>query len=68
MGEEGRKQSRKPSIMADAAYAILTTEDLALTGQMLIDESLLRERGTTDFDAYAYEPGADLMLDAYVEA
>lgn len=67
MGDDGRKNSRKPSIMADAAYKVLTTEDLALTGRMLIDEQLLRERGYTDFDTYLFEPGVTPMLDFYVE-
>ena len=61
---------RKPSIMADAAYEILVTKNCQLTGQCLIDEHLLRQRGTQDFASYAYDPTQsqslqnDLFLDA----
>jgi citronellol/citronellal dehydrogenase len=51
------KNCRKPDIMADAAYAIITTEKCTLTGQSLIDEQVLREHGVRDFDRYAVEPG-----------
>jgi citronellol/citronellal dehydrogenase len=67
MGDEGGKRSRTPEIMADAAYAIVTTEQLALTGQALIDEDVLRARGTTDFARYLAVPGADPLPDLYVE-
>jgi len=67
MGEEGMKKSRKPAIMADAAYAILTSPSRELTGQHLLDEDFLRTKGVTDFAHYACEPGAKLMNDLYVE-
>jgi citronellol/citronellal dehydrogenase len=47
--------SRTPEIVADAAHAILTRDDL--TGQFLIDEDVLREAGVTDFGGYAVVPG-----------
>lgn len=63
------KVARKPTIMADAAYEVLRTEGLALTGQTLIDDALLRERGVTDFTPYAWDPAmADrLGMDLYVD-
>lgn len=63
------EQSRKPVIMADAVYEILCTENGALSGQQLIDEELLKERGVTDFTNYAHNPAkadqlaVDLFLD-----
>ncbi|MEX2961954.1 SDR family oxidoreductase [Microbulbifer sp. TYP-18] len=63
------EQSRKPVIMADAAYEILCTEKGVLSGQQLIDEELLRERGVTNFVEYAHNPdmadqlAVDLFLD-----
>ena len=51
------KMSRKPEIMADAAYAILTSTDCKLTGEFLIDDNVLRDRGITDMDQYAHQPG-----------
>lgn len=68
MGDEGMKQSRTPEIMSDAAYEIVTTPALALTGQALIDEALLRQRGVTDFSKYASVPGVEPMSDLYVDA
>jgi citronellol/citronellal dehydrogenase len=52
-GEQMLAVSRKPDIVADAAYEVLTTRGQALNGQMLIDEALLRERGATDFAPYS---------------
>ncbi|OGQ17054.1 MAG: short chain dehydrogenase [Deltaproteobacteria bacterium RBG_16_71_12] len=68
MGDEGMKASRTPEIMADAAYQIVTTPGLAVTGQALIDEALLRARGVTDFAKYLSAPGVEPMTDLYVEA
>ena len=52
-GDQMVKASRKPDIVADAAYEALTTEGQALDGQTLIDEELLRSRGVTDFAPYS---------------
>lgn len=61
--------SRKAEIMADAAYAVLSTEDLSLTGQALVDEEVLRKIGVVDFDQYAYDPGQSgkLQRDLFVD-
>ncbi|MEW6673349.1 MAG: NAD(P)-dependent oxidoreductase [Thermodesulfobacteriota bacterium] len=62
------KNCRKPDIMADAAYEVITTEKCSLTGQCLIDEPFLRERGISDFARYAVEPDNQnaLMNDLYL--
>ena len=52
-GEQMVAVSRKPDIVADAAYEVLTTAGQVLNGQTLIDEDLLRQRGTTDFAPYS---------------
>lgn len=67
MGNEGMAQSRTPEIMADAAYEILKTDPGKLTGQTILDEPFLRERGYTDFDKYKNPGAGELMLDLYVE-
>ena len=59
---------RKPEIMADAAWAILTQPAMRDTGRFFIDEDVLRAEGVADFDAYAVVPGTtnffpDLFLD-----
>lgn len=52
-GERMMAVSRKPDIVADAAYAVLTTVGQELNGRTLIDEELLRERGVSDFASYS---------------
>lgn len=68
VGEEYIKRSRKPSIMADAAYQMLCTSGLELTGETKLDEEILRSAGQTDFSQYEHVPGCpDLMMDLYVD-
>ena len=58
---------RSVEIMADAAHAILTADARTTTGNFFIDETVLRERGVTDFDRYAVVPGSrSLMPDLFV--
>lgn len=70
VGAELMQFSRTTDIMADAALAILTTNDGSLTGRNLLDEDLLRARGATDFSRYAADPAhadrlhPDLFLDS----
>jgi citronellol/citronellal dehydrogenase len=52
-GDQMVAVSRKPDIVADAAYEVLTTEGQALNGQTVIDEDLLRARGVADFAPYS---------------
>ena len=61
------KASRKPAIMADAAYAIFNRDSRRHTGNFYIDEAVLREEGATDFDRYAVTPGAELYNDLFLE-
>ena len=56
-GEESIKASRKPEIMADAAYLVLTSDSRRLTGQFLIDDSVLNQHGISNLDHYANVPG-----------
>lgn len=65
-GEEGRKSCRKPDILADAAYAILSKSPADFTGNFVIDEELLKEEGITDMDQYAEVPGEPLMQDFFL--
>lgn len=64
-GEESRKGSRKPSIMADAAYAI-ACKDKSVSGNFYIDEEVLKEEGVEDFEQYAEEPGNTLLPDFFL--
>lgn len=66
-GEDMMNASRKPEIMADATYAVLTKQNKEFNGQTLLDEDVLRAEGVTDFDEYAYKPGHELYTDFYVD-
>lgn len=67
MGKEGRKQCRKPEIMADAAYAIITKNAREVTGQTFIDEEILKRENINDFTRYAVEEGETLMPDLFID-
>ena len=51
--EEAVDICRKPEIMADGAWTIITQRQ---TGQNLTDEQVLRSTGVTDFSGYACNP------------
>lgn len=65
-GEELRVEFRKPEIMADAAYAILTKDSKQFTGNFCIDDTFLYEEGERDFDQYSVVPGHALVPDYFV--
>ncbi len=58
---------RRPEIMADSAYAVLTRESRRCTGNFYIDEEVLAEEGITDLDGYAAEPGGRLLTDLFLD-
>lgn len=64
---EHMDKSRKPEIMADAAYHIVTQDSKMLTGNCLIDEEVLRNAGVRDFTCYSQKPGQGLHLDLFLE-
>jgi citronellol/citronellal dehydrogenase len=66
-GEEAMAASRKPSIMGDAAHAILTRPSRGTTGNFFVDETVLRETGVTDFSGYAMKPGTELVTDLFLD-
>lgn len=58
--------SRKPEIVADAAFAILSKPSKEYTGQTLLDEDVLKAEGVTDFEKYAVVPGGRLYNDLFL--
>lgn len=64
-GEAMIRASRKPEIVADAAYAVVTS---TRSGECLIDEDVLREAGTTRFEDYAMVPGTPLNDDIFLDS
>lgn len=69
-GPDSASWSRKPEIMADAAYVILSREPKQFTGQFFIDDEVLESVGVKDLTDYACvrENADNLMVDFFVEA
>lgn len=67
-GEAGLAMARKPAIMADAAYALLTEGERFANEVCWLDETALRHIGVTEFDGYANDPSqaANIQRDFYV--
>ncbi len=67
-GDEARRRSRSPAIVAEAAWRILTKDSRAFTGHFLVDEDFLRAEGVTDFSHYRKDGvrEADLMPDFFL--
>lgn len=57
---------RKPSIMADAALAVLSRDPASCTGNFFIDEEVLKQEGVTDFSVYQHEGAQQLMADFFI--
>jgi citronellol/citronellal dehydrogenase len=66
-GDDAMAASRKPQLYADAAYAVVTRPSRECTGNMFLCEDVLAEEGVTDFDIYAYVPGATPQVDLFVD-
>ncbi|VVC45519.1 Hypothetical protein CINCED_3A001451 [Cinara cedri] len=69
-GSGNAKQlSRKPEIVADAAYAVLCRSVENCTGQFLIDDEVLQHEGVTDLSQYLNDPTykGDLMMDFFLD-
>jgi citronellol/citronellal dehydrogenase len=66
-GEESMKHGRKPEIMGDAAHAIFCRDSRKCTGNFFIDEQVLMGAGVTDLSQYAYDAGAALTTDLFLE-
>ena len=65
-GDAVVRGSRKPDIMADAAYATFSKPSRELTGKFLIDDEVLAAEGKTDLSEYAVDPTAKLFPDFFV--
>ncbi len=58
---------RKESILADAAYWILSQDSKSCTGHFFIDDEVLAKAGVTDLESYAVQPGAPLRSDIFLD-
>jgi citronellol/citronellal dehydrogenase len=58
---------RRPEIMADAAWHVLTSDARRTSGRFFIDEEVLADAGVTDLDRYSVVPGSrELMPDLFL--
>jgi citronellol/citronellal dehydrogenase len=65
-GDDTIRASRKPEIMADAAYVILTRNSRECTGNFFVDDAVLASAGITDLSVYATTPGVEPLPDFFV--
>lgn len=66
-GDRLMRMSRTPKIVADAAHLMLTQPAREFTGQFIIDDTLLSEKGgVTDFESYRVDPSQPLVADFFV--
>jgi citronellol/citronellal dehydrogenase len=65
-GDAAVRGSRKPEIMADAAYVIFNRPARECTGNFFVDDDVLASAGKTDLSEYAVDPSAQLIPDFFV--
>jgi citronellol/citronellal dehydrogenase len=65
-GQMLANMSRKPDILADAAWYILQKPSSVCTGNLFIDEQVLAKEGISDLEKYSVVPGAKLYNDLFV--
>ena len=64
-GDEVMRRSRKPDIMADAAWRIFQ-KPVSFSGNFLIDDTFLAAEGVGDFERYRVDPREPLRPDFFV--
>ena len=65
-GEAMMRASRKPEILADAAWLVFRKPAREFTGNFLIDDTFLAAEGVTDLDRYRIDPTVPLQPDFFV--
>src|SRR5204862_5770545 len=65
-GERVMRMSRRPEIMAEAAYRIFHKPARTFTGNFLIDDSFLAGEGVSDFEQFRVDPGQPLAPTFFV--
>lgn len=61
------EKSRHPTIMADAAYSIVTKNSRTTTGNFFIDQDVLENDGVNDFTRYSVNMQETLQLDLFID-
>jgi citronellol/citronellal dehydrogenase len=65
-GDELMRRSRRPEIVAEAAYRIFGKRARSFSGQFLIDDTFLAAEGISDFEPYRVDPQKPLASDFFV--
>jgi citronellol/citronellal dehydrogenase len=65
-GDTTVARARRPEIMSDAAYVILTKPSREFTGNFCVDDEVMRAAGVDDLSKYAYCAEAELLPDFFV--
>jgi citronellol/citronellal dehydrogenase len=65
-GDQSVQASRKPEIVADAAYWIFNQPAATCSGNFFIDSAVLTAAGETDLSKYAVDPAATLLPDFFL--
>ncbi len=65
-GEDAFKNCRKPEILAETAYRVITKPAAEFTGNFLIDDTFLAAEGVDDLDQFSVQPGEALLPDFFV--
>jgi citronellol/citronellal dehydrogenase len=65
-GDEVVERSRKPEIVADAAYFILQRNSRTCTGNFFIDDDVLASEGITDLAPYSTHPHLTPLPDFFL--
>lgn len=68
-GSGSARFARKPDIVSDAAYFILTKPSRSCTGNFFVDEEVVKAEGITDLTHYACDPSNahGLMPDPFLD-
>ena len=67
-GDAAMAQSRRPEIVSDAAYEVLTRDSRECTANLFLVEDVLAEAGVTDLTPYSYAgDDAQLAPDLFVD-
>lgn len=60
------EKCRKPEIMSDAAYAVLSRSSKNCSGNFFLDEDVLKKEGVSDFSKYSAVTGTTPEKDLFV--
>lgn len=66
-GDEAMRRSRRPEILADAAYEIMSRPSREHTGNFYIDDEVLADAGITDLSGYSFVADAELQRDIFLD-